>query len=174
MKNILILPGNSSKNATWLLKLTKAARSSFDVTPVSYLHWENGDQYIDLDAEILRLKPIIDQRNFSCVIAKSVGSVLALKLIAEGFLNPDSCIFAGLPINLLKNTDLPVDEWIGKCHMPICILQNNNDPMGTYQDVLTMVKRSEDNISCVELDGNTHDYNVSLTLKYLRAMTNPQ
>lgn len=79
--------------------------------------------------------------------------------ISQGLLRAERCIFAGFPLEMVKNYNFPVDTWLSNIKNPILVLQNEFDPLGSYNDVakhITNIKNT--NISIHKLPGDTHDY----------------
>jgi predicted alpha/beta-hydrolase family hydrolase len=93
-------------------------------------------------------------------IAKSAGSILALKSISKEVPKPTACLFLGLPIKFAERYDISLNDLLVKTDVPIIIAQNNNDPFGSYDEVKNIIDSlGNKNITVKKLEGDTHDYN---------------
>ncbi len=156
--NALLLPGNSQRHEKWIEDLRKALASHFDITETQhYRHWQSGEEKADVDYELSVAQSKADQLKPYTVIAKSIGTVIAAKGTAEGKLHPNKLILLGIPING-GAPQAPFREWLEKIKLPIVIVQNTNDPLGSFSDVRSAFEFKNRNILYVELPGNTHDY----------------
>jgi hypothetical protein len=159
--NIILFGGNSQRNKQWIHQVGDELSLQFDICSVhNYLHWNDNGGFIDFDAELSRLSNLVTGLANYVVFAKSVGSLLTLKGISLGILNPQKCIFAGLPIKLAEQDNIPLDELLRKNSVPTLILQNSLDPTASYDRLRSYIKSTEAlNYSTHELDGNSHSYN---------------
>lgn len=157
--NLLLLSGNSKRGKEWLTYVDVNLASQFDRTHRhDYAHWENDEPEINLNIELQRLAELQDLSPYM-IFAKSAGTILTCKATAIGALNPKSCLFVGLPLLMIRDHDLPVNEWLQKTHFPIIILQHTSDPLGPYREVKRYIETiARDNVAIHELPGDTHDY----------------
>lgn len=155
--NLVLFSGNSYRNRDYAYEVKSHAEDLFEYVYIQeYRHWKTGNQLIDIAYEEVaaghktaKLKPYI-------VFAKSIGTALTLKAIADGVLTPERCVFVGLPITSIAETQLPLNEWLSKVTMPITIIQNSHDPYGSYADVVQYLKNTDCII--IENPSDTHDY----------------
>jgi hypothetical protein len=166
--NILLLPGASVRNKEWIEELSKAYEPFYDeVRVLHYLHWNNKDLEFDLELEIHRLAKKVEGFIPYVVFAKSAGSVLACAAMANGILKPNMCLFAGLPLVMIQNHNLPLDKWLAESKCNVTFIQNENDPLGLYEDVRYFVNKLSLNSTHVyKLLGDTHDYKVEDILNF--------
>jgi len=74
-------------------------------------------------------------------------------------LKPTSCLFLGLPLKLIQEEQIPLDELLRKLTVPITILQNDKDPVGTYDEVRQFINNLKiTNVIILKAKNNTHDY----------------
>jgi len=74
-------------------------------------------------------------------------------------LKPTSCLFLGLPLKLIQEEQIPLDELLRKLTVPITILQNDKDPVGTYDEVRQFINDLKiTNVIILKAKNNTHDY----------------
>jgi len=93
--------------------------------------------------------------------------VLTAQGIHEGVLAPSACLLTGLPLGIIKPDGLQTGAWLTASTMPILIVQNTNDPVGSFADVQAHLGALPPSHSLVELPGDTHDYNDLDKLKAL-------
>jgi len=167
--NLLLLSGNSKRNKEWIHRVGEALSDSFSSTLVHhYRHWDSGEEFIDLDYELGKVVQEAQNLKSYSIFAKSVGSILALKGTVAQLLQPSSIIITGLPLSLIETENIPVLEWFKKIRIPITIAQNNQDPLGSYDEVKKFAGRTNrPGLTIVKLTGNTHDYEDMGRLKEL-------
>lgn len=58
-----------------------------------------------------------------------------------------------------KKNNIPLTDLFKNIDIPIIIIQNDNDPYGSYNEVKTIIDLfNNSNISVKKLPSNTHDY----------------
>ncbi len=69
-------------------------------------------------------------------------------------------IMTGFPLKVIEQKQIPVSSWIQSSSLPILVIQNNNDPVGSYEDVKLYLSKvpNNDTINFLETTGDTHDY----------------
>lgn len=130
--NALLLPGNSQRHSKWMGDL-KLAISPLLETIVSshYKHWKTGEECADVDYEILLAKESTKELGEYIIIAKSIGAVIAAKGTNNGAISPKKLILLGVPVNGVVSAKL-FAEYLTKITIPIVIIQNTNDPLGSF------------------------------------------
>jgi hypothetical protein len=158
--NILLLGGNSQRNKQWIHQLGDELSPQFDTCRVhDYLHWNGKGNFIDFNAELSRLSDVVVNLDNYVIFAKSVGSLLTLRGISVGIMKPKKCIFAGLPIKLAEEDNVPLVELLKKNSIPTLILQNSLDPTASYDKMQKYINRTGAlNYRTHEFDGDTHSY----------------
>lgn len=158
--NLLLLSGASVRNKKWIEEVEDSCKSHFDKTYVqNYQHWDNQEMDFSLEIELNELRKLSFVNESYIVFAKSAGSILACSAISQGMLHPNRCIFAGFPLEMVKNYNLPADAWLSSVKNPMILLQNEFDPLGSYIEVASYItKVNNANITIHKLPGNTHDY----------------
>lgn len=94
--HLILLPGNSSKNKTWIQEVESDLGELFNSTYIHYyMHWEIGDgnSLMNFDMELERLAGVVKENPDYVIFAKSAGVILALRGICEGILSPKRCFF---------------------------------------------------------------------------------
>jgi hypothetical protein len=158
--NLLLLPGGSKRNREWIAEVEKAFASLFGKTHAqNYSHWDTDENEVDLEHELKGLSDQVKDLDPYCVFAKSAGTTITCKATSMGILRPKACLFAGFPLAMVTNYDLPVADWLLATEFPITILQNSHDPLGSHEDVVSFFNSvGRQNVSIHSLPGDTHDY----------------
>lgn len=157
---LIILPGNSINNKEPSERILETISYLFDDGYVhNYNHWQTGGNIIDFEVEIDRIKKIIDPKKEYFILAKSLGSVLAMKLINDGIISVKKCVFLGLPVNWCKNNNIDIDKSIKGFSKRLAIIQNTQDPT-IPSGMLNEYLRSMDvkNHLLIEVEGSNHEY----------------
>jgi hypothetical protein len=158
--NLLLLAGNSLRNKPWIHEASEYFAGDFQSTLVHhYLHWETGEDFIDFNVELPRVaEEVTDFQPYS-IFAKSVGSVLTIKGLGESKLMPHAVLITGLPLKVIQTKAIPIADWLLKIKVPVLIVQNVDDPLGSYKDVDSFIKHiGNQNVSVTSLPGDSHDY----------------
>lgn len=156
--NALLLPGNSSRHGEWVENLRFAMAAHFQSTETQhYRHWHTDEENADIEYEIGVAQSKMSGLEPCIIIAKSIGAAISLKGAADGRLKPEKLILLGVPINGTVPGEL-FAKWLGEISLPIVIVQNTGDPLGSFADVRALFADKGDNISFLELPGETHDY----------------
>lgn len=158
--NAIYLPGNSSLNKRWANDMSRVMKPLFARSYVhNYLHWDTKDSFVEFDLELAIVsEKAIDYEPY-VVIAKSVGALLAAKGIYEGALFPEKCVLLGLPHELMQKPDYPTSEWFKQVSMPCLVLQNAEDPSGSYKNVSSFLDNCNNKyITHKKLAGDNHIY----------------
>lgn len=156
--NALLLPGNSTRHAEWIEQLADALSPYFDTTKTQhYRHWKTGEQAADVAYEISAAKDNAAQLEPYCIIAKSIGCVIAAKGTADGLLHPEKLILLGVPINGGAPREA-FAKFLRTISVPVVIIQNTSDPLGSFDNVKIAFENVGNHISFVEMPGDTHDY----------------
>ena len=156
---IFILGGNSAHNKEWAYSLQKALISLADrVTVHEYAHWSNGEQFIDLDAELKALAAILPTADDYILVAKSMGSVLATKGIHQKLFKPAACIMMGIPLQIIDDQHIAFKDWASTASCRLTYVQNDHDPLGSFMDVKAYLQEIIVDSQLHVLPGETHDY----------------
>lgn len=155
--NLVMFSGNSLANQDWIHEVDARVKELFDQTYVQeYRHWHTGEKLIDIDHEETVAAEAVKNLSPYILFGKSLGSVLAIKGMADGTLIPERCVFVGLPTVSIQQLRLPVLDWLNKVSAPITIIQNEYDPYGSYEEVKAYLEGFD--IALIKTPGDTHDY----------------
>lgn len=158
--HIIYLAGNSLNNQTWIEKV-KVKFDAFSEGEILYYdHWQTGEKWINLERESKKLAELVKDKINYFVFAKSIGSVLALKNIYEGILNPKKMVICGLPYRAGKEEFKEIDECLKTLKVPTMFIQNEFDPVYGFDELAeTLANNSPDDYHLIKKPGNsTHDY----------------
>lgn len=160
-KELILLSGNSKRNKGWIEKVESELNNLFDKTHIQYYkHWEEGKEIIDFDYELSKLIKYLKDKKDYIILAKSIGTALTVKAIKDEKINPEKCIFLGVPLVWAKEHNFDLDSWIEEFRTPTLFIQNRNDPLTNSKDLKNLLEeKSIKNYEFIELEGNTHDYN---------------
>lgn len=157
--DILILGGNSKRHKQWVRDLKDSLKDSFDrVVYVDYAHWESGDEQADIEYEISQAARLASELGSYVIVAKSIGTVIAMKGIASGALQPSSTLLMGLPLNGYIASSPDCADTLSSLPLTT-FLQNDQDPLGSAEDVQTFIESNPPAVWDFSVSsGDTHDY----------------
>ncbi len=158
--HIIYLAGNSLNNKTWIEKV-KSEFDSFSTGDILYYdHWQTGEKWINLQKESEKLTELVKDKTDYFVFAKSIGSILALKNIFEGKLNPKKMIICGLPYRAGKEEFMEIDECLKTLEVPTIFIQNEFDPVYSYTELKNVLDKNSplDYQLTKNPSNDTHDY----------------
>ena len=90
------------------------------------------------------------------VIAKSIGTRIALYACLQGMLSAKACIFIGTPIHACSADE--IEALINlPASIPVLLIQQASDPVGSYGELITLITPSL-NCQAREVAGNNHMY----------------
>ncbi len=162
MKNLLVLAGGSERNRAWGEACAEAYRGWFDMTFFPhYDHWVSGEKNLDFPAELQKIKDTVAGAGAGewYIVAKSIGSVLATKAIAEGIITPTRCVFFGMPLNLVADSVFGGDfSPLRALTMPVLAYHNDQDPTALHEFTTTTLAAHAPLVRVETLSGNNHDY----------------
>jgi cobalamin biosynthesis Co2+ chelatase CbiK len=161
----IFLPGNSSSNREWIDRLAR----EFD-TPkkvIHYSHWGSDKNGIDFNTELKKLANLSDEEYI--VVAKSAGSVLALKAIEEGILNVKKCFFIGFPMLYISKLGISIKELLDN-DVESVFIQKPKDYQIGFDELKTQISEIRNNSSFIlyERDGEPDDNHHYADTQYLK------
>ncbi len=150
---ILGLPGINPLTEQWMKKLFSSIElDQADVAIQQYQCWTNPGAKLNLEREakiVAKSKPDI-------VIAKSIGTRVALFTFTKGLTSSNACIFIGTPVRGYSNDEL--SELIKLCaFLPMLFIQQTDDPTGSYSLLASSIPDSTLCKMC-EVPGSDHFY----------------
>ncbi len=159
--NLLMLPGNSPRNKGWTHILSGLLLPHFsEVKIVEYESWRDNDfsRVIDLEEELVKVSKVVRKWDQYCIIAKSVGTALCMKAVAKKVINPQKCMFVGIPLDWLATNNIPINNWVKDYHVPTMVVQQQDDPFGSAKNVNNFLSSIDCITSYSVIEGNDHIY----------------
>lgn len=156
--NTVVLPGYSSKNKDWLDELRQKA----DIKPLDTIEWghwksENSDPNW-IKSEVSKIISSYANQKVN-VIAKSLGTLIAMNVLNQKLDIFNKVILCGIPINDFEFGDAEVYEVLEKLpsNKIICI-QNNNDPHGNLDQIRKLLNSVNPDIQLISKESADHNY----------------
>ncbi len=158
--NALYLSGESLYNKDWMKEVVSDLSPLFEKNLMhEYRHWDQGGP-IDFSYELPHVIEEVDDKLAPYfIIAKSVGSVLSMLGIARGALDPEFCVFIGVPLPLAKRTEDALAFWARNYHKDSLFIQNDQDPLTSAQELKEYLQSI--NLQKYEFEtmsGDSHNY----------------
>ena len=155
MKTI-ILPGFSVHNKEWTEYLSKNLKPTSSNFALDWEHWKSSGG-IKLNKEMEKIDKIVGKNKFN-IIAKSVGTMVALKAIDKYKNQVNKVILCGVP----SISDKRMDMFIAAikdidCKNIICF-QNSLDPFVKFKDLKSRIKKIDSRIKVIEKLAKGHEY----------------
>lgn len=147
----LILPGYSESNKEWVDETAKNLKVEGTIRPFYWMHWTDENSKFDVQekAELIAKHLRGEKAN---IVAKSIGTLVASILIRSIPDQINKVIFCGIPVKDVSSDELELIR--SACQSlgdKIVIVQNSNDPHGTYDEV-------KDFGIVVKKESDTHNY----------------
>ena len=160
--NILGLPGINPVTEQWLKSLLDAVDLNQSETVIQrYRCWSLPGTGLDLETEAA----IAAQAKPDTVIAKSIGTRVALSAFTKGLLSAKAYIFLGIPLRGCVDGDISALQMMCN-NVPILLIQQTNDPAGSFSDLSSLVPVSP-TCKTSEIPGNDHRYGNIKQLKQI-------
>jgi predicted alpha/beta hydrolase family esterase len=156
---VVILPGYSKYNKQWMLEVKNflTEKKVKDVVGHGWEHWKTGGGF-QTKSELEKVfKEVGDGK--VCIVAKSVGTRLSMRLVKDMPHRIHKLILCGIPTTgeseSAKNAYSPLSEFDAK---KVVVIQNSKDPLGNYKKVDEFIKTLNKDIKVVEKQRNDHHY----------------
>ena len=155
MKTI-ILPGFSEHNKEWSDSLKKSLGLSHPVEVINWEHWKLGGG-LKLKIEMEKIDKIVGKDNFN-IIAKSVGTMVAAKVLSSYKKQVNKIILCGIPTVSRKRMNLLKDCLKDFDSKNIICFQNSFDPFVSYKDIKKEISKINNKIIILKKVAKNHDY----------------
>ena len=156
---IVILPGFSSKNNEWLNQTRESLSTQHEVHAITWPHWEtqnNEDFSVEKEAE--KIKELVGNQSFH-IVAKSVGTLVAMYLIKDLSFQVQKVTICGLPFEDLDDKDKDMYKNLGQISAnQIIVFQNENDHHGSFLTVSSFLKTINNKIQVISKPRDDHEY----------------
>ena len=155
MKTI-ILPGYSLHNKAWALEIKKSLSFKQSVLVHEWQHWQLGGA-LHPKHEIGKILKEIGRDKVN-LIAKSVGTMVAMHLLAEIPEQINKIILCGLPSVSEERKKLFTASLSDFDSKKIVVYQNIKDPLGSYAEVKDFMNAVNPKIKVIEKPRSDHHY----------------
>jgi hypothetical protein len=113
------------------------------------------------EKEAIKLSKLGKSWEQSVVVAKSIGTLLAVYCVSKNIIKPSKAIFLGFPskMNGEKDASILIDLklWLNNYSVDTKIFQNENDPVTSFIEVQKFIEGHKA-LSSEKVPGNTHKY----------------
>ncbi len=154
----LILPGYSLSNRPWAEEVKKTVDDS---SVHEWKHWITGEQKdFSVKSEVAKVLNEIGESRVN-IIAKSIGTLVAATLVKEIAHQLNKVILCGVPNAFLEDNDLEDKPYFNlKSLNPenILVIQNDKDPLASYNEVKEMFSKINPKIKIIKKDRGDHNY----------------
>lgn len=152
-----ILPGYSAKNKDWAMEIAEKIKLDHEIRPVFWEHWENPQKNL---RPKIAAQDIIDilKGGRANIIAKSVGTLVALYVVSEIPDKIEKMVLCGIPsvsenrLKIFRESikDFPPEK--------IVVFQNSKDPLGNFSEVRLFMQKINPKIKVIEMPRSDHNY----------------
>lgn len=150
MTRTVLLPGNSAGNRASIDEMQKVIGGE----ALHYLHWDTGAPMIDFEREVQRLAEFVGEDRIN-VLAKSAGTLLAMRAMREAGLQIEKAVFLGTAVNWGAERGIPVRQWLQEWRVPTLFVHKEYDPVISTAELSTILNEHH---SMLVLPGSDHDY----------------
>jgi len=154
MKTI-ILPGFSVHNKVWAEEVANKLNNNAVVH--NWLHWENGKSNLSLKEELRNIIKEIGGEKVN-IIAKSVGTMVCMHLLAEIFDQINKIILCGIPSVSEERKNLFASSLSDFNPKNIIVFQNTKDPLASFSQVKDFIRNVNPKIKVIEKPRSDHSY----------------
>lgn len=154
----LYLPGYSLKNKLEATNIVeKLTHNSQEVYLHEWLHWQDSSIEFDLETETeIVISEIKGIENFG-IIAKSIGTLVALNVLSKLNLKAKYLILLGIPLNIAqKYPDLYLN--LNMYSQKTYSIQNKRDEYGLRTEVSKFLSKQSFEEYTVDSDNHRYDY----------------
>ncbi len=155
-----MLPGYSLKNKDWALAVQENFKHKNDIEVYMWKHWQSGSPG-DFSAagEALNLLAAIGRDKVN-IIAKSIGTLVAMYLIGEAKDKINKIVLCGIPLgDITPDRQETYREALTNFKSKnVLVIQNEQDSHGSYARVEQLIHSINKDINVEMGPGNTHDY----------------
>ncbi len=155
MKTI-VLPGYSLHNKDWALEIKKGLSFRQSVLVHEWQHWRLGGS-LHPKHEIAKILKEVGRDKVN-VIAKSVGTMICMLLIAEIPDQINKIILCGIPSVSEERKKLFTAYLSGFPVEKIIVFQNTKDPFASFEEVKDFMKDVNPKIKVIEKERSDHNY----------------
>lgn len=153
----IILPGYSLHNKDWAYQVKNNLDLNHKVIVHEWRHWRDKSLSFNLESELKKIKEKIDAEKIN-IIAKSVGTLVAIKLLSELKPEINKIILCGIPSTSKVRKKIYKEALKDFSFKKIIVFQNTGDPFAGYQEVKKFFREIRPGIKVVEKPRKDHHY----------------
>jgi predicted alpha/beta hydrolase family esterase len=157
---IIILPGLSIGNKESVEIIATGLKEKFDdVLAWNWPHWVTGvDTDFNADAEATKLINLITEPVY--IVAKSVGTFVAMKVLQSKSNLVPKLVLNGIPMKGLSDDDKKMyqSQLTNLDPKKLLVIQNQNDHWGKYDEVKDFMNAINPKINVVSKPRDDHSY----------------
>jgi predicted alpha/beta hydrolase family esterase len=156
--NIIILPGFSLKNKQWAEDTKKDLEPDFSSTVIYWSHWETGKaeaDWIAREADKIAAG-VAEPVN---IIAKSIGTAVAMEVIRQKPRSADKIIFCGVPVvDFLQGDEKYYQPLVNVPAQRFLCFQNLEDNHGSYVQAEEFLHSLNPHLKIISKPRSDHEY----------------
>jgi pimeloyl-ACP methyl ester carboxylesterase len=157
----LFLPGYSVTNKLWMEEtITNLPELSF--VPAYWEHWSSfTEQPFQYDLEIRKVISTLPNEPVN-ILSKSIGTVIALKLLATKKVNLSKLVLCGIPLHTVPEATFDLFRPLSALNAnDILVIQNDKDPVAPSSEVVELISSINPDIKIINKPDSTHTYRYS-------------
>ena len=140
---VIILPGSSLRNQA----LIQEAKNKYaDIIALRWNHWDGEENRLD---DYKRVLETLQKHPQASVIAKSYGGALIMQALTQQEISNNPITILGALPQAYNKPTINTQKIDARIH----IIQNEQDPHGSYQEVT----KHFSNVTCIK-NNDTHSY----------------
>jgi pimeloyl-ACP methyl ester carboxylesterase len=155
----IILPGFSRINKAWAVQVKYHLEPDFPSEIISWRHWETEDSSdFSLPDETYKIIKLIGSDEVN-IVAKSIGTLVAMNLILKIPLQINKVILCGIPLRDIRPEDRHFYDILENLPLyKVRFFQNSDDPHGSFDEVEKFLKDMNMRIEITKKESNDHEY----------------
>ena len=157
--HVIILPGFSPHNLSWAEDIKSDLQDLGTVDIVHWPHWETGKterDWIEIESE--KIANSIGENKVS-IIAKSVGTIIAMDVLKIKLNNVERLILCGVSIKSFQENDEVRFQILSKVDSrKVAVFQNIGDPHGAPEDIGKLIHKYNPDIQITKKPRSDHEY----------------
>jgi hypothetical protein len=167
--NILLLGGVSDSNKQWVGEWAELLRGHGHVVEaVHYDHWGFPEKAFDFEIESEKISRLGEEFKRGIVVAKSIGSVLAVYATHQQIIFPDKAVFLGFPVKsngqAVSTMKIDLEAWLKDYRVSTKVYQNQDDPVTNFEEAKSALQNfageafTSGVVKIEAVPGDTHKY----------------
>jgi len=155
---ILYLPGYSAKNKVEQQIMSKAFTSEgYEVFLHEWKHWSDESIDLNIEDEMELISQAIQGKSIEAIVAKSIGTYVAARLIWSRLIDPQKIILLGIPLNDLDRDEKELMQLsLRRVQGKSFLIHNSKDPHGSVDDLNGLVR--DIRLEVILKEAENHDY----------------